>query len=294
MRFATASILLLAIMSASATSAPEPSLAPPGDLAPDSDAAHLAPPRAHHRGWPGPAAGPTMSGDPELVLTFDDGPNPRTTPTVLDVLAKHRIRAVFFLVGDMAKQKQAEPIIQRMLREGHILANHTMTHKDLCRVKGDDQAAREIDDGKAVIEKVMGFPPTWFRAPYGVRCARVDKLLAERNLVHFHWDIDPQDWKGGNAPRIRGHVQRQLEKMTGRNVLLLHDVKKATVEALPAILDWIEAENARRAALHKRRIRFVHGYELAIERLPQGLADWIAIAAPNVDGLAARLAAVMP
>ena len=87
--------------------------------------------------------------------------------------------------------------------------------------KGDDRAAREIDDGKAVIEKVMGFPPTWFRAPYGVRCSRVDRLLAERNLVHFHWDIDPQDWKGGNAPRIRGHVQRQLEKMTGRNVLLL-------------------------------------------------------------------------
>src|SRR5260221_6273294 len=95
----------------------------------------------HHKAWPLPAAGPTMSGDPELLYTFDDGPNPKTTQSVLDTLAKHHIHAVFFLVGEMAANKQAPPIIARMLAEGHIIANHTMTHQDLCRLKDDARAA---------------------------------------------------------------------------------------------------------------------------------------------------------
>lgn len=235
-----------------------------------------------------------MSGDPELVLTFDDGPNPRTTPAVLDTLAKHHIRAVFFLVGERVEQKQAPPIIQRMLREGHIVANHTMTHKDLCRMKDDARAAHEIDAGKAAIESAIGYSPAWFRAPYGVRCPRVDKLLGDRQLAHFHWDIDPQEWKDGNATRAIAYVEREVGRMTGRNVLLMHDVKKATVVALPTILDWIDTENARRARDHKRRIRIVNGDQIAIERLPPGLADWLAGAVLAVSKLASQIAAALP
>src|SRR5262245_47646853 len=110
-----------------------------------------------------------MTGDPELIFTFDDGPNPQTTPKVLDALAKHHIHAVFFMVGDMAANKLAPPIIERILREGHIIANHTMTHADLCRGKDDAKAAAEIDDGRATIEKVAGMHIFWFRTPYGVR-----------------------------------------------------------------------------------------------------------------------------
>src|SRR5450432_360763 len=128
-----------------------------------------APKKPHHKGWSGPAAGPTESGDPELIFTFDDGPNPKTTPFVLDTLAKHHIHATFFLVGEKAANPRAAPIIERMLREGHIVANHTMTHQDLCRIKDDDLAAHDIDDGKAAIEKAApGWTTVWFRTPYGV------------------------------------------------------------------------------------------------------------------------------
>ena len=252
--------------------------------------------KKHSKGWPSPAAGPTMSGDPELLLTFDDGPNPKTTPSVLDTLAKHHLHATFFLVGEMAAGKHAPPIIQRMLAEGHIVANHTMTHKDLCRTKYDDAtAAHDIDDGKAAIEKATGgFTTVWFRTPYGVRCERVDSLLAERHLTHFHWDLDAQEWKHNNAQKAIDYIEKAVGKMTGRNVLLMHDIKTATVEALPVILDWIDAENARRAESHQRRIRIVPSYELAIERLPAGLADWITDALPDPTALAHGLAAVMP
>lgn len=235
-----------------------------------------------------------MTGDPELIFTFDDGPNPKLTPLVLDALAKHRIKAVFFMVGEMAAGKDAPPIIARILREGHIIANHTMTHGDLCRIKDDAKAAAEIDDGRKAIEAAAGLHVSWFRAPYGVRCDRVDAMLDERGISHFHWDLDPQEWKHGSTKKTVEYVTKQLGRMKGRNVLLMHDIKKATVEALPEILDWLVAENQRRKELRLRRIRIIQAPEVALERLPQGLVDWIREVAPARQTLAHAVASVLP
>jgi peptidoglycan/xylan/chitin deacetylase (PgdA/CDA1 family) len=233
----------------------------------------------HPKAWPMPAAGPTMSGDPELIFTFDDGPNPKTTPIVLDALAKHHIHAIFFMVGDMAVGKRAPDLIARILREGHIIGTHTMQHLDQCRLKDDDKAAHDIDDGKAAVEKAAGIPTFWFRTPYGVRCERLERFLEERHLAHFHWDLDPQEWKHKNAKKAVTYVEKELGRMTTRQVLLMHDTKEATAQALPEILDWLDAENARRKESHRRRIRIIQGYELAAERLPPGLLDWLGDAA---------------
>jgi peptidoglycan/xylan/chitin deacetylase (PgdA/CDA1 family) len=250
--------------------------------------------RAHARGWPSPAAGPTMTGDPELIFTFDDGPNPKTTPQVLDTLAKHHIKAVFFMVGEMVANKDAPAIIERILRDGHIIGNHTMHHGDLCHMKDDAKAAAEIDDGKRTTEAAAGMQLVWFRVPYGARCDRVDAMLAERGITHFHWDLDPQEWKHGNAKKAFDYVTKQLSRMKGRNVLLMHDIKKATVEALPQILDWLEAENIRRKEQKLRRIRIIQAPELALERLPEGLVDWMSDVAPSPSGLAREVASVLP
>ncbi|MBA3541021.1 MAG: polysaccharide deacetylase family protein [Deltaproteobacteria bacterium] len=249
------------------------------------------------KGWSTPAAGPSLSGDPEIVFTFDDGPSAATTPKVLDILAKHDIKAIFFLVGEMAggDKKKIPPIIARILADGHVIANHTMQHKDLCRTKtSDEAAAKDIDDGKATIEKVAGINTFWFRTPFGVRCDRLDAMLAARGISHFHWDLDPQEWKHENAKKAFDYVTGSLAKSTGRNVLLMHDIKKATVEALPQILDWIEAENTRRAAAHKRQIRIIQAPELAAERIPPELRAWAEDAVPRRGGLGARIASILP
>jgi peptidoglycan-N-acetylglucosamine deacetylase len=250
--------------------------------------------RADAKGWSSPAAGPTMTGDPELIFTFDDGPNKDLTPLVLDTLAKYHIHAVFFLVGDMAVQKTSPAIIDRMLREGHIIANHTMSHQDLCRVKDPLRAAQEIDAGKAAIETAAGWHVTWFRTPYGVRCDRVDQLLGERHITHFHWDLDPQEWRHGNAKRTVEYVTRQVGRMTGRNVLLMHDINRATVKALPEILTFIEAENAKRKETRRRRIRIIQAWELAIEQLPPGTIEWLDEVTPSRKGVADAIASVLP
>ncbi len=251
--------------------------------------------RARAKSWPTPAAGDSASGGPEVLFTFDDGPNLRTTPRVLDVLARHRVRAVFFMVGEMAgaHSPKVAAILRRILREGHVIATHTMHHKDLCRVSAE-AAIQDLDDGKAAVEQAAGVPTAWFRAPFGTRCDRLEALLAERQLVHFHWDLDPQEWKHNAPARAVAYVTRGLARATGRNVLLLHDIKPATVKALPQILAWIEAENVRRAQAHKPPIQILQAPALAIERLPAGLAAWLGDATAGVRALPAAITSVLP
>jgi peptidoglycan/xylan/chitin deacetylase (PgdA/CDA1 family) len=247
------------------------------------------------KGWPTPAAGESASGDIELVLTFDDGPNPVTTPQVLDILKAHGLHAIFFLVGEMAesRDKRVTKILDRMLAEGHVIANHTQRHKDLCRVK-EDKAIEDLDKGKETIEHVTHVELAWLRLPFGVRCDRVDQMLAERKLKHFHWDLDPQEWKHGNKEKTVNYVTKELTRAGGRAVLLMHDIKKVTVEALPEILTWIDEENARRQKSRKMKIRILPGYALAAEQLPKGLGAWFADATTTARSLPQVVASVLP
>ena len=245
-------------------------------------------------GWVSPAAGPTLTGDPEVIFTFDDGPDPARTPAILDTLAHYHIKAIFFMVGRMVAAPEAKPIMERILREGHIIANHTMDHGDLCRIKEDAGAAAEIDLGRQAIENASGWHPAWFRAPYGARCPRLEGMLADRGITHFHWDLDPKEWQHGSAKRTLDYLIKQLGHMQGRNVLLMHDIKLATVVALPQALEWLLAENERRKALRIRRIRIVQGYEIAMERVQPGLLDWLASVTPGRETLARAIASVLP
>jgi len=247
------------------------------------------------KAWPTPAAGESTSGGPEILFTFDDGPNPRTTPLVLDALAAHHIHAVFFLVGEMAgnRNPKVSAIIHRILRDGHVIATHTMTHQDLCRVS-EAAAAQDLDDGKATVEQAAGVPTAWFRAPYGSRCDRLEHLLDERHLAHFHWDLDPQEWKHGDAARAVRYVTGELGRASGRDVLLMHDIKQATASALPQILTWLDAENARRENAHQKPIRIVQAPALAVERIPPGLVAWLGDATAGARALPAAIASALP
>jgi chitooligosaccharide deacetylase len=255
-----------------------------------------APESRASKGWPVPAAGESLTGEIEVLFTFDDGPNPATTPQVLDILKQHRIKAIFFLVGERMENKAAPKIIERILREGHVIANHTMRHKDLCRTKTEEAAVADIDDGKAAIEKVARIELAWFRTPFGVRCDRLDKLLAERKLAHFHWDLDPQEWKAkkNNLEKTVKYVTTELSRAGGRAVLLMHDIKQVTVEALPQILAWIDEENRRREKSRKMKIRVLQAPALAGEQLPKGFVPWLADATSGARELPKTLAALLP
>ncbi len=245
--------------------------------------------------WPQPVLGETDTNDIEVLFTFDDGPNPVTTPAVLDILAQRQIRAVFFVVGKQvdSKHKDVPEILQRMVREGHILANHTMFHTDLCKAE-EDAAIADLDGGREVIERAADIQINWFRAPFGVRCERLDGMLAERNISHFHWDLDPQEWRHGNVKRTVKYVTDELARASGRTVLLMHDIKQVTVEALPKIFAWMDEENAKRAKSRKRKIKILQAPDVAVERVPPALLELLSELADAGRALPRAIASVLP
>jgi peptidoglycan/xylan/chitin deacetylase (PgdA/CDA1 family) len=254
-----------------------------------------APRPASGSGWPAPAAGQTESGDPEVIFTFDDGPDPRSTARVLDTLAAHDIKAVFFMVGwrfqrgDLAKTRA---LVRRVLDEGHVIGNHTITHAQLCGL-APEELDREIVGARDILEGESHMRIPWFRTPYGAHCGRVIDALGRHRLAHFHWDIDPQEWQGKSSKSTAAYVIRHLAKLTDRAVLLMHDTKPATAAALPEILAWIDSENARRKKIGRRQIRVISGADLAAERVRPTL-DWLAAAAGSTRELGGTLAANVP
>jgi len=247
--------------------------------------------------WATPAAGGTRSGDPEVLLTFDDGPNPHTTGHVLDTLAAHHLHAIFFLTGDhFARDNADQPraLVARMIHDGHVIANHTISHAQLCSGP-EEMAAVEIDRARTLLEKETAMPVPLFRTPYGAWCPRLVRMLAERGITHVYWDIDPQEWRTGNATLTEKKVTWALKRLQGRAVLLMHDTKRATVKALPKILDWIDAENAKRRAAGKRTIRFVTPTEYVRELIGTEAVDEAECLADDaIGGLATGLASALP
>jgi peptidoglycan/xylan/chitin deacetylase (PgdA/CDA1 family) len=182
----------------------------------------------------------------ELILSFDDGPDLKFTPLVLDELDRRGLKAIFFVtghrvIGDHPEDLARRELLGRIAAHGHMVANHTMTHRDLCQA--DDLAAAEIDENAEVIAQATGVRPLLFRAPYGARCRKLEAALIARQLVSVGWNIDPQDWRNPTSEGILAYVESRLSGLRGRGILLLHDTHPASVFALGPLLDWIAREN---------------------------------------------------
>jgi peptidoglycan/xylan/chitin deacetylase (PgdA/CDA1 family) len=129
----------------------------------------------------------------KLALTFDDGPS-RWTPEVLDVLARHDVRATFFVIG--AHVRERRELVRRLVAEGHEVGNHTDTHPRLTECD-DDRVVDELTRGAREIERAVGVTPLLFRAPYFALDDRVRALVKQLGLVHVGCTIDPRDWTPG-------------------------------------------------------------------------------------------------
>src|SRR6201985_465247 len=128
----------------------------------------------------------------EFALTYDDGPNDPYTQQLLDVLARHNVRATFFLIGRFVRQR---PDIVRAIRSaGHLVGNHTMTHPVLL-FQSPKRVQEELAGCNAAIEDALGEPVRYFRPPHGAR--RPDVLRAARNLglTPVLWNAMGYDWR---------------------------------------------------------------------------------------------------
>lgn len=239
-----------------------------------------APPPAHRRvSWPQPALGHSTSGAPEVLFTFDDGPG-KLTENVLDTLDAHGVKAVFFLIGRSIRngsRARVAAVVDRMIAEGHVVGNHTESHRDLCLRGNHAVIGDEIDESARQIADVARMKVILFRAPYGARCPQLEAALGARGIKNFHWDVDPQEWRTQDTARTQATITGAIGKLRDdqRAVVLAHDINPTTAAALPVILEWIRAENARRVAAGRKPIRVLSPSDIAAEQLAAPLRSWL-------------------
>lgn len=154
-----------------------------------------------------------------FLLRFDDGPHPDYTPRILDLLAKYRQKAIFFVTGENA-QKYPE-LIQRMVQEGHEIGNHTYTHPYFITFMNSSKIEAQILQTQKIITYVTGYTPRFFGPPMGHKTPAIGKALKRLGLSAMMWDINSFDTR--NNVRAELLTRNILKKNPRGKILLFHD-----------------------------------------------------------------------
>jgi peptidoglycan/xylan/chitin deacetylase (PgdA/CDA1 family) len=193
---------------------------------------------------------PDVAARGAVALTFDDGPDPATTPRVLELLEAQGARASFFCVGRKAERHPA--LVAEIARRGHLVENHSFSHSNGFCMLTPGAMGRDIDRAQATLARLAGRAPGYFRAPAGLRSPWLDGLLRERGLTLVSWTRRGLD----TIARRPGSVTaRLLRDLAAGDILVLHDgghgaatgaaPRSVGLEALPALLDGIAAAGLR-------------------------------------------------
>jgi len=182
-------------------------------------------------------------GEHQVAITFDDGPDPRWTPKILDILKAANVKAAFFLVGVNAEHHPS--LVQRIVNEGHEIGNHTYYHPNLA-LCWPEHIRLELNATQLLLETITGRATTLFRPPYAADTSPSQlseltplQIAEDLNYLVVLESIDPQDWAKPGADVI---LQRVKQQRRDGSIILLHDAggdRSQTVAALPRILDWL-------------------------------------------------------
>lgn len=165
---------------------------------------------------------------PRVALTFDDGPNARYTPLLLEGLRKRNIHATFFLLGENILKN--EELLLRMQKDGHLIGCHTWSHVQLDKIS-PSRASREILKTNSLIYHITGTYPTCLRPPYG---AWKKDLELPVTMLPVFWDVDTLDWQSQNPESILDIVRQNVQD---GSIILMHDSNDSSVRAALAIAD---------------------------------------------------------
>lgn len=156
-------------------------------------------------------------GSKKLALTYDDGPNDPHTLRLLEVLARHEVRATFFLIGRYVARRS--DIVRQVVKAGHVVGNHTFSHPNLIFCSRG-QAETEIQQCQQVVHEAVGEQTRLFRPPFGGRHAGTLRLARSLGLEPIMWNVTGYDWRSKPAQYVE---QKVRAKVRGGDVILLHD-----------------------------------------------------------------------
>ncbi len=206
--------------------------------------------------WPDLAThGKTGTSGRRIALTFDDGPDPRSTPRILDSLREHDLKATFFVLGHRVKERPG--LLRRIVKEGHTIGNHAYNHTDMSDLS-QRRMRLELRRTQAAVDHALGYhyPMVLMRPPYGNPYLDSSdalpvfrKVVRDQKLFPILWTVDPRDYLLGGHPQgvVRGVVRADETGRKGNKdqVLILHDTHRQTADALPQIIDHYERSGRR-------------------------------------------------
>ena len=167
--------------------------------------------------WYGRTFAGGIRGSRQIALTYDDGPNDPHTLKLLDVLAKHSVRATFFMIGRYVQQRP--DIARAVAQAGHVIGNHTFTHP-LLIFQSAAQTRTQLADCRQALQDTVGEHSNLFRPPFGGRRPATLRIARELGLETVMWNVTGYDW---NAPPAAAIENKVASQMRGGDVILLHD-----------------------------------------------------------------------
>jgi len=171
-----------------------------------------------------------------IVLTFDDGPHPKNTPRLLDILAENKIKVVFFMLGELLATPAGKAVATRVQSEGHMIGNHSFSHRNLRGLPEADIRDEIIRTHDLVCDCTEGC--TLFRPPYGSSDATVSRILVELGYTSMLWNVDTLDWKYKKDAKW---VDNGMEQIKARedSIVLMHDIHSTTVDNVSRLISRI-------------------------------------------------------
>lgn len=164
---------------------------------------------------------------PMIALTFDDGPNKKTTVPILNTLKEHDSVATFFILGNRVSSN--DDILKRMLEEGSEIGNHSYSHKELTKLSSE-QLSEQIENTQNAVINSTGVKPNLMRPTYG---SYDDNLKSKVDMPLILWSIDTLDWKSRDSKKVTDHV---LANVKDGDIVLMHDIYDSTAGAVELIV----------------------------------------------------------
>jgi peptidoglycan/xylan/chitin deacetylase (PgdA/CDA1 family) len=170
----------------------------------------------------------------KVALTFDDGPVPGKTDTILNILRQNGITASFFCIG--SRMKKHPDLVQRIISEGHTIGNHSYTHHPAFDLFPESKLSKELADTNSTAHQITGKKLRLFRPPYGVTTPPLARAITRNNLVTVGWNVRSLDTVIKDDQKL---IDRVTENIKEGDIVLLHDTSDTTIRSLQTIIDKI-------------------------------------------------------
>jgi peptidoglycan-N-acetylglucosamine deacetylase len=181
-----------------------------------------------------------------LALSFDDGPDAKNTSRILDILKEKNTEAAFFCIGK--KIEGQELLLKRMVREGHVIGNHSYSHHPLFDLFSSRKMLAELNATNQSVKNATGYLPRYFRPPYGVTNPNLKKAVFRGGFISIGWSIRSYDTTIRDQKRLLSRINRSLKPGT---IIVFHDTSETMLAILPTLLNSIQLAGYKPLRLDK-------------------------------------------